>query len=244
MERLMERLDRKITWTLVPPCPAGGNQSLMQRVEKARNASAGLAPEPEEADLRFAAAGAWHLVATDVADTVAGALRMNIIDRRDGPLTAQDMLRFSHIEFPSAAARDQHLQVLECLLNRAADQPVIVIPGRFFASPAWRGSGLAAVLGVAAIAMARLHHSRWSANFTAVRGRAPELYRRLGGSPAVLPDGRTIETFVCSRHGSAVQSMLFDALRPGVRAEPGVRLVGERLAALMSEAAAPQELLS
>ena len=85
MERLMERLDRKITWTLVPPCPAGGNQSLMQRVEKARNASAGLAPEPEEADLRFAAAGAWHLVATDVADTVAGALRMNIIDRREGP---------------------------------------------------------------------------------------------------------------------------------------------------------------
>jgi hypothetical protein len=102
-----------------------------------------------------------------------------------------------------------------------------------FTTPVWRGSGLAAVLGVAAIAMARLHGSRFSASFTAVRGQAQDLFISFGGRPPVLPGGEPIAPFICQRHGIPLQLLIFDSRHPGPRAEAGVHLMTDRLLALM-----------
>ncbi len=100
--------------------------------------------------------------------------------------------------------------------------------------PAWRGSGLAAALGVAAVAMARLLGSRFSASYTAVRGQAQGLIAAFGGKPPALPDGQPLPPFHCQRHGIDLQLPSFDAQAPEPSSEAGVHRMVDRLKALMA----------
>lgn len=89
------------------------------------------------------------------------------------------------------------------------------------------------MLGIAAIAMARLHDSRFSASYTAVRGQAQDLFASFGGRPPLLPHGEPLAPFFCQHYGMELQLLIFDSRVPGPRAEAGVHLMAERLNALM-----------
>jgi hypothetical protein len=141
---------------------------------------------------------------------------------------------FAHIEFPSARTEKDHLLALEQLFAQKASEPVYIYAGGFFTSIEWRGSGLAAVLGMAAIAMARLQHSRFAASFTSARDRAPELFGLLGGTPLRLPSGQVLSSFVCQRFRMPLQLLAFDSMCPQPRVEEGLREVASRLEALMT----------
>lgn len=241
MQRLLARLDRNLTWTLIAPQPepaAGAvapdhtRPALLQRVLNLR-ADVGLSADRPEPRHSFSAAGTWHLVATDAAGEVAGTIRLYVIDRQREPLEPADIAHISHVEFPSHGVRDQHLRALQRLFDAKAGERYFIAAGGLFTTPAWRGSGLAAVMGSAAIAMARLHGSRFSASFTAVRGHAQDLFSLFGGRPPTLDDGQPLAPFFCVHHGIDVQLLFFDSLSAGPRAEAGVHLMAQRLNALM-----------
>lgn len=150
MQRLLGRLDRKLTWTLIAPQPAGamdtdevaqGHPALLQRALQMR-AEVGLAPEQPEPRHCFSAAGAWHLIATDSSGEVAGTMRLYVIDRQREALQPADMPHLSHVQFPCAGVQEQHLLVLQRLFDAKADERYFVAAGGMFTTPAWRGSGL------------------------------------------------------------------------------------------------------
>lgn len=241
MQRLLERLDRRLKWTLFAPQPEGakdtddvahGHPPLLQRALQMR-ADVGLAPEQPEPRHCFSAAGAWHLIATDASGEVAGTVRLYVIDRQREALQPTDIPHLSHVQFPSAEVQEQHLLVLQRLFDAKSDERYFVAAGGMFTTPAWRGSGLAAVLGIAAIAMARLHNSRFSASYTAVRGQAQDLFAQFGGRPPSLPTGQLLAPFFCQHYGMELQLLIFDSRAPGPRAEAGVHLMSERLNALL-----------
>ena len=243
MQRLLERLDRKLQWTLIAPRPEGAmdtdevahrDPALLQRALQMR-ADVGLAPEPSEPRYGFSAAGAWHLIATDASGEVAGTVRLYVIDRQREALQPADIPHLSHVQFPCAEVQEQHLLVLQQLFDAKADERHFVAAGGMFTTPAWRGSGLAAVLGMAAIAMARLRNSRFSASYTAVRGQAQDLFALFGGRPPLLPNGQSLAPFFCQHYGMELQLLVFDSRAPEPRAEAGVHLMAERLSALMPD---------
>lgn len=248
MQRLLQRLDRNLKWRLIAPLADFGrcadpdeqqreDRALLQRVARAREAAIGGTPHAVEPVRRFTAEGAWHFVAVDAAGEVAGAVRLHIIDREQEPLEPEDLPRFSHIEFPGPDVRQQHLSALRRLFaEKEADRYFISACG-LFTTPPWRGSGLAAVLGVAVVAMGRWYDCKFSTSFTAVRGQAQALFAMLGGSRPLLPDGNAIAPFVCTRHGFEIQLLAFDSRRVELRAEAGVRELAERLGHLMTRQA-------
>lgn len=243
MQRLLERLDRRLKWTLIAPRIDGDgaededrqrkHAALLRRAIEAR-AAAGLAREKHESGQRLTPERAWHLIATDIAGEVAGAVRLHVVDRHTETLEPEDVVRVSHVEFADPATREQHLLVLRQLFEQKADERYFVAAGGLFTAPPWRGSGLAAMLGVAAIAMARLHHSRFSASFTAARGPTQDLFAAFGGKPPLLPSGEPVAPFPCRHNGFDVQLMEFDSLHPEPRAEAGVQMLARRLVALMA----------
>lgn len=241
MQRLLERLERRIEWTLLAPRNEGeigikggaDEHALLQRMLALRVA-VGLTPDQPEPRHAFSAAGSWHLIATDQAGAIAGAVRVYVIDRQREPLAPADLAQISHVVFPCDRVQQQHLLALRRLFDEKVHERYFTAPGGLFTTPAWRGSGLAAALGAAAIAMARLHDSRFSASYTAARGRAQDLFTTFGGKPPMLPDGRPLAPFTCQRHGFDLQLLVFDAQTPGPRAEPGVHLMAERLKKLMA----------
>lgn len=243
MQRLLERLERRLNWTLVAPRSAGETNfdeacaneraALVQRMLQLR-ASVGLTPDQREPRHCFSAAGTWHLIATDRTGEIAGTVRLYVIDRQQEPLDPADIPQISHVVFPCDRVQQQHMLALQRLFEEKAHERYFIAPGGMFTTPAWRGSGLAAALGAAAIAMARLHDCRFSASYTAVLGQAQTLFSTFGGRPPLLPDGQPLAPFVCQRHGFELQLLLFDSRAPGPRAEPGVHLMAERLNALMT----------
>ena len=238
MQRLLERLDRRLKWTLIAPQPeraanaALGYPPLLQRALRLR-ADVGLIPDQPEPRHSFSAAGVWHLMATDAADEIAGMLRLYVIDRQREHFAPMDIALISHIKFPSDDVREQHMQVLQRFFEEKAGERYFIAAGGLFTMPAWRGSGLAALLGVAAIAMARIHDCRFSASYTAVRGQAQDLFNTFGGNPPILANGQPLGPFLCGRHGFPLQLLIFDSCDPGPRVASGVQLLVERLHTLM-----------
>jgi GNAT superfamily N-acetyltransferase len=238
MQRLLERLDRRLKWTLIAPQPevapeaALGYPALLQRALHLRT-EVGLTPDQPEPRHSFSAAGVWHLIATDPAGEIAGTVRVYVIDRQREPLTPLDIARIGHVVFPSDDVREEHMQVLRRYFKEKSDERYFMAAGGLFTTPAWRGSGLAALLGVAAIAMARIHDCRFSAAYTAVRGHAQDLFNAFGGKPPTLANGLPLGPFLCGRHGIPAQLLTFDSCDPGPRAAPGVQPMVDRLRALM-----------
>ena len=241
MQRLLERLDRKLKWSLIAPQAerdeqaednAKAHPALLQRVLQLR-AAVGLTPDQCEPRHCFSAAGTWHLIATDASGEIAGSVRLYIIDRQRESLHPADIPQISHVVFPCDQVRALHLVTLQRLFDEKAHERYFIAAGGMFTTPAWRGSGLAGAMGAAAIAMARLNDSRFSASYTAVRGQAQDLFTTFGGRPPLLCNGEPLGSFVCRRHGIDVQLLIFDSREPGPRAEAGVQLMAERLQALM-----------
>jgi hypothetical protein len=93
LQRLLDRLDRKLVWALISPQPEtaadcdrypGAHADLLRRVMQLR-ADMGLTPDQPEPPHSFSAAGVWHLIATDGAGEIAGTVRLHVIDRQREP---------------------------------------------------------------------------------------------------------------------------------------------------------------
>jgi GNAT superfamily N-acetyltransferase len=240
MDRILERLDKSLTWSLVapgearvPPTMTGTRRSgylrTLGQVRTSRVTVFRLDDANEYEATRSTDRAAWHVVATDRAGVPAGALRLFIVDRQHEALEPMDVLAFGHVTFPCPAVQSAHLGALEQLFARNASKRTYIYAGGFFTTEKWRGSGLAAALGMAAIAMARLHDSRFVASFVSARDRAPELFALLGARP--LPDrvGQSLAPFVCVRHGFPLQLMEFDSLHLDPRVERGLEAMVERM---------------
>jgi len=241
MQRHFERLERSLAWQLLAPdrdrvpgsmacisSPLHGR--LLQEVQASRVQTFGVDDRIEgEDESRSTDSAAWHFVARDSQDQVAGAMRLFVIDRRREPLQPPDVLRFGHVEFPSPVVEASHLAALSRLFERKAREPYYIYAGGFFTVEKWRGSGLAGVLGMAAIAMARLHACNFAASFVSARDRAPELFALLGGKPLHSECGSALAPFHCSRHGFVLQLMAFDSLKPASKIESGLELMTDRL---------------
>lgn len=233
MEKILERLERSLRWTLLAPdsarLPAAMTRrasavhpQLLHALQAARVAVFGLDDSEEHEPVRTTDRAAWHFIATDGEGKPVGAMRLFIVDRRHEPLEPPDVLAFGHVAFPCPATRDSHLRALKGLFAQKAEETTYIYAGGFFTTEKWRGSGLAAALGMAAIAMARLHHCRFAASFVSARDRAPELFALLGSLPLQDADGSVLPPFFCSRHGFPLQLMAFDSLRPDPKMEHGV----------------------
>jgi GNAT superfamily N-acetyltransferase len=213
----------------MPHQPNNAYGTWLARLRRTREASLAApsvhAPLPPHASDE----AACHVLATDSDGQIAGAVRLFVADRRQGPVDAGLLASFGRIEYPAPELRHSHERALQQWIAAMAHEPVFVYAGGFFTGDRWRGSGLAGALGAAAIAFARLHGSRFSASFATVNGQAPSLFRILGAAPLAAAEGPTLEPFYDARYGLHLQLMAFDSAHPHPSIEPAVEAMRLRL---------------
>ena len=238
MLRILDRLNRSLTWRLLSPVsnlPNGiehrasdEHAALLGALQAAREQGFGVAERSLNVDERAADSRASHFLAVDHRGQIVGAVRLFVVDRRREPLTARLLVGFGRITFPSPADEMRHLAALERWLASTTQESMFVYAGGFFTTGRWRGSGLAVVLGMAAIAMARLHGSRHSASFASTQDHALLLFDLLGARPLEEAPGRALEPFAVPRFDIPVRAMTFDSLQPDPSIEAGVQaMVGQ-----------------
>ena len=242
MHRLLQRLDRSLTWHLLsapqalpPAMQAHASGEYLVRMEKLRAARAetfGVAEANMCVSDRLSDNMATHLVAVDHDDVPAGAIRLFTVDRKREELNARLLAGFARVRFPDAATEGAQLAALDGWIDAIAVERTFVYPGGFFTAHRWRRSGLAGVLGMAAVAWARLHGSRMSASFASVDGAAANLFQQLGATPLLDSRGQATPSFALPNYDVVVRLLTFDSARPGAWLESGVQAMVPRLAAM------------
>jgi len=239
MLRILDRLNRSLSWQLLSPrsnLPAGiaaracpEYPDRLAALQAARAQAFGVDDRSLKAAARSADSRASHFVALDRRGEVAGAMRLFVVDRREEDLSASMLAGFGHVSFTTPEIECRQLGALDRWLRSNAHDQVFVYAGGFFVAERWRGSGLAAVLGMAAIAMARLHDSRASASFASTQGQAPLLFSLLGARPLETAPGLDLEPFDLPHYDIPVRVMTFDSLRPDPSIEADVQVVMRKL---------------
>jgi hypothetical protein len=242
MLRILDRLNLYLTWQLLSPrsnLPAGiavrscpDHAHRLAALQAARARAFGVDDRALNAGQRSADARASHFVALDRRGEVAGAMRLFVVHRQAERLSASMLAGFGHVSFATPQIECRQLGALDRWLKSNAHDQVFVYAGGFFTGDRWRGSGLAAVLGMAAIAMARLHDSRASASFASTQGQAPVLFSLLGAKPLEVAPGIELEPFDLPHYDIPVRLMTFDSLQPDPSIETGVLAVMRQMLGL------------
>lgn len=239
MLRILERLNRSFTWQLLAPvsdlppglaCRRTDDHAVrLAALQSARAAVFGVDDRAVVPDDRTTDARACHFVALDRQGQVAGAVRVFVVDRRRQALDARLLAAFGHIVFPAPDVERHQLSALDRWLAQEARDQVFVYAGGFFTAERWRGMGLAAALGMGAVALARLHGCRHSASFASIRGQAPALFAMLGAQPLEASPGQALEPFEPAHFGIPVRLVTFDTQRPDPSIELAVRAMVQTL---------------
>jgi len=149
MLRILDRLNRSLTWRLLSPVsnlPNGiehrasdEHAALLGALQAAREQGFGVADRSLNVDERAADSRASHFLAVDHRGQIVGAVRLFVVDRRREPLTARLLVGFGRITFPSPADEMRHLAALERWLASTAQESIFVYAGGFFTTGRWRG---------------------------------------------------------------------------------------------------------
>lgn len=242
MLRVLQRLERSVSWHLMAPehqlppgvqaRPGPEYAQGLTRLAATRAAVFGVGPSALGNDPRSSDDMAAHMVALDAHGDAVGAVRLFMVDRRKEALTARLLAGFGHVLFVDEAAGLHQLRTVDEWIAAQRPEPCFVYAGGFFTTPAFRHSGLAGALGMAAIAWARLHGSRMSISFASVEGSAPKLFALLGAAPVPQADGTPLPPFHEPHYAKSMRIVHFDSACPHPSIEQGVQAMQSRLAGM------------
>lgn len=242
MLRLLQRLDRSVSWDLLAPAhqlppgilprPGPAYAQTLTRLAATRAEVFGVSQAALGGDPRSSDEMAAHVVARGADGGAVGAVRLFMVDRRKEALTARLLAGFGHIHFVDPAAGLHQRRSLDAWIAARRFEPRFIYAGGFFTTPDFRHSGLAAALGMAAIAWARLHGSRMSISFASVEGSAPKLFALLGAAPVPQPDGTPLPPFHVPHYAKSLRIVHFDSACPHPSIEQGVQAMQSRLAGM------------